>query len=181
MGKRSDFERIPRDNYTTPAAAVAPLLRQLAPRTRFIEPCAGAGKLVEHLTGAGHVLVTAHDLPVDARTVRYDIPAGAVIVTNPPWSRPVLHEILVNLSDQAPAWLLIDADWVHTRQAIPYLSRLRMIVSVGRVRWIPGSPYDGKDNCCWHLFERPSVWATTRFIGRMPRELEEPLLLEAAE
>ena len=181
MGKRSTFSRVERDNYETPAAAVAPLLRWLPEGSRYLEPCAGTGRLIEHLTSAGHILVSAHDLPTDARTARYDIPPGAVIITNPPWSRPVLHEIIVNLSDQAPAWLLIDADWVHTQQSIPYQSRLRMIVSVGRVRWIPGSPYDGKDNCCWHLFERPSAWATTRFIGRMPREREEPLLLEAAE
>ena len=180
MGKRSTFSHVERDNYATPAAA-APLLPWLTQVSRYLEPCADAGRLIEHLTSAGHILVSAHDLPADARSARYDIPPGAVIVTNPPWSRPVLHEIIVNLSDQAPAWLLIDADWVHTRQSIPYQSRLRMIVSVGRVRWIPDSPYDGKDNCCWHLFERPSAWATTRFVGRMPRDLEEPLLLEAAE
>jgi hypothetical protein len=88
--------------------------------------------LIEHLTSAGHILVSARDLPTDARSARYDIPPGAVIITNPPWSRPVLHEIIVNLSDQAPTWLLIDADWVHTQQAIPHLPRLRMIV--GRAR-----------------------------------------------
>jgi hypothetical protein len=26
----------------------------------------------------------------------------------------LLHEIIVNLSDRAPAWLLLDAHWVHT-------------------------------------------------------------------
>jgi hypothetical protein len=67
-----------------------------------------------------------------------------------------------------PTWLLIDADWVHTKQAIPYLPRLKTIVSVGRVRWIPGSPYDGKDNCAWHLFDRPQPdgQAAIRFVGR---------------
>jgi hypothetical protein len=158
MGKRSHFERIAREDYTTPAAAVAPLLQWLPQGSRYLEPCVGgASRLVEHLTSAGHILVSAHDLPTDARSARYGIPPGAVIITNPPWSRPVLHEIIVNLSDQAQTWLLIDADWVHTQQSIPYQLRLRMIVSVGRVRWIPNSPYDGKDNCCWHLFERPSA------------------------
>ena len=68
----------------------------------------------------------------------------------------------------APAWLLIDADWVHTRQSIPYLPRLKTIISVGRVRWIRGSPYEGKDNCAWHLFDRPQPngQAAIRFIGR---------------
>ena len=138
MGKRSDFPRLPQDNYDTPAEAVAPLIAQLLkPHARFIEPCAGNGQLIEHLKRAGHVLVGAFDLPDDARVKRYAIEAEVVFVTNPPWRRGVLHEVIVNLSDQAPAWLLIDADWVHTLQSIPHLPRLRTIVSVGRVRWIP--------------------------------------------
>jgi hypothetical protein len=35
MGKRSDFPRVHRDDYETPAAAVLPLLPWLAPATRF--------------------------------------------------------------------------------------------------------------------------------------------------
>ena len=50
MGKRSSFERIERDFYPTPVAAVLPLLTWLpqAPFT-FAEPCAGAGSLIQHL------------------------------------------------------------------------------------------------------------------------------------
>jgi hypothetical protein len=169
MGKRSDFKRLARDAYDTPAEAVAPLLERLAPRTRFIEPCAGNGRLIKHLVCAGHVLVGRYDLPDDARAKRYDgIEDGVVFVTNPPWSRGVLHQIIANLSDQAWTWLLIDADWIHTKQAIPYLPRLKTIISVGRVRWIRGSPYDGKDNCAWHLFDRPRLngQAVIHFFGR---------------
>jgi hypothetical protein len=46
MGKRSEFKRLVRDAYDTPAEAVAPLLPWLRPDARFIEPCAGAGKFV---------------------------------------------------------------------------------------------------------------------------------------
>jgi hypothetical protein len=171
MGKRSEYKRIERDNYTTPVAAVIPLLPHLAPRTRFIEPCAGAGKLVEHLTLARHVLVRAYDLPDDARSHRYDIPAGAIIVTNPPlWGRPGLREIIVNLSDQAPAWLLMPGDWLFNLSSAPLIPRLRTVAAIGRVKWIPDSPYTSKDNCAWMLFERPSAWAQTRFVGRIARE-----------
>lgn len=52
MGKRSDFERKPRDLYETPPEAVQPLLPHLCPQTRFIEPCAGAGALVDALQAA---------------------------------------------------------------------------------------------------------------------------------
>ena len=115
------------------------------------------------------MLVGAYDLPDDARVKRYDVSEpGIVFITNPPWRRDVLHPIIVNLSDQAPTWLLIDAGWVHTRQSAPYLPRLRTIVSVGRVKWIKDSPFTGKDDCAWHLFDlpRPDERAAIHFIGR---------------
>jgi hypothetical protein len=169
MGKRSLFPRIPQDKYPTPAEAVAPLLPHLEPGSRFFEPCAGEGRLIEHLVGAGHKCVGQCDLPIDARTWRYvSAEPRFVFLTNPPWRRDVLHPIIVNLSGQAPTWLLIDAGWVHTRQSQPYLVRLRTIVSVGRVKWIRDSPFTGKDDCAWHLFDlpRPDERAVTHFIGR---------------
>ena len=169
MGKRSTFPRVPQDAHSTPAEAVAPLLPHLEPGSRFFEPCAGEGRLIEHLVNAGHICVGRCDLPTDARTWRYlSIESGIVFITNPPWRRDVLHPIILNLSDQAPTWLLIDAGWVHTRQSELYLPRLRIIVSVGRVKWIKDSPFTGKDDCAWHLFDlpRPDGRAVTHFIGR---------------
>ncbi len=172
MGKRSDFERIPRDFYPTPAEAVRPLLAHLLPGTRFVEPCAGNGALVDHLTAAGHVCAAAFDVNpqradvsrLDALTVEYS--GSAIFITNPPWDRKVLHPMIVHMSDQAPTWLLFDADWIHTRQAVPFLPRLRRIVSVGRIKWIPDSTMTGKDNCAWHLFDRPSANESAVFYGR---------------
>ena len=74
-------------------------------------------------------------------------------ITNPPWSRDVLHPMIMHLSAILPTWLLFDADWMHTKQAAPYLPYCKQIVSVGRVKWIPDSPHTGKDNCAWYLFE----------------------------
>ena len=183
MGKRSDFKRLERDNYATPAAAVVPLLRRLAPRTPFIEPCVGEGRLVEHLTAAGHVLVSAHDLPVDARTARYAVPSDACFISNPPYfGRPRdLHPLICNLSSQAAVtWLLLPADWLHNVSSAALMPRLRRVVSVGRVRWIEGTRFTSKDNVCWMRFSGPAHTPTI-FIGRQPRELDEPLLFEAAE
>jgi hypothetical protein len=169
MGKRSTFPRVPQDAHSTPAEAVAPLLPHLEPSSRFFEPCAGEGRLIEHLVNAGHICVGRCDLRTDARTWRYlSIESGVIFITNPPWSRPALHDIIVNLSNQAPAWLLLDSDWAHTRQSIPYLPRLQKIVSVGRLKWIEGSPHTSKDNAAWMLFAlpRPDERAVTHFIGR---------------
>ncbi len=174
MGKRSDFPRVERDFYPTPAEAVRPLLAHLSPGTRFIEPCAGDGALISVLASAGHHCLMASDIAPRAETVaaanalelRLDgLLPGDVIITNPPWRRDVLHPLIVHLSDQAPTWLLFDADWIHTRQAAPLLARLRRIVSVGRVKWIADSPFTGKDNCAWHLFGRLSA-AAPAFYGR---------------
>jgi hypothetical protein len=169
VGRRSpgQFERLPQDAYQTPLAGVQPLLPYLDPMTAFVEPCVGEGMLAEHLKSAGHVLVAGYDLPHDARTKRYPEARDDVIfVTNPPWARPALHAIIANVSDQAPTWLLLDGEWIHTKQAIPFMPRLRAIVSVGRLKWIPGSPFTSKDSCVWLLFDRPDPKTTIRFIGR---------------
>ncbi len=171
MGKRSSFERMPRDFYPTPAEAVKPLLPHLLPRTVFAEPCAGDGALIDHLTAAGHVCAWASDLEPQRADVHENdalqvgLGAAQCYITNSPWRRDVLHPLIVHLSDRAPTWLLLDADWIHTRQAAPYLPRLRRIVSVGRVKWIPDSPFTGKDNCAWHLFDTPNL-SPAVFYGR---------------
>jgi hypothetical protein len=181
IGKRSDFKRIERDNYPTPAAAVEPLFPWLPPRTQFVEPCVGEGILAGHLKRAGHILVDAYDLPDDARVKRYDVPAGAIFCTNPPyWGRSRdLHRLIVNLSSQAPVWLLMSADWLFNQSSGLMMPRLLMVVAIGRVQWIAGSEHSGMENAAWLLFDRPSPWATIRLIGRAPRESEA--LLFAAE
>lgn len=171
MGKRSNFDRIPRDFYPTPESAVLPLLPHLDAPLIFCEPCAGDGALVSHLERAGHWCGYACDIEPqageiergDARSI--EVTSCEVFITNPPWSRDVLHQIITNLSPQAPTWLLFDADWMHTRQSAPYMPLLRKIVSVGRVKWIPDSPFTGKDNCCWYLFDAKAE-APAEFIGR---------------
>ncbi len=171
MGKRSDFERIPRDFYPTPASAVVPLLPFLDPATRFCEPCAGDGALVRHREAAGHVCAAAWDIEPQGEGIdQHDARTRLIgnidcFITNPPWSRSVLHELIAHFARQHPTWLLFDADWPHTRQAAPFLPWLRQIVSVGRVKWIPDSPLTGKDNCAWYLFDVQNYEAT-EFYGR---------------
>ena len=172
MGKRSNFERNERDFYPTPREAVGPLLPHLAPATRFCEPCAGNGALIDHLTAEGHICARAWDIEPQRDDIdKHDALTRLVgnidcFITNPPWDRGVLHPLIIHLSNQHPTWLLFDADWMHTRQAAPYLWRLQTVVSVGRVKWIAGSPHTGKDNCAWHLFDANND-AQTSFYGRL--------------
>ena len=164
MGKRSSFPRRQNDEYATPLSAVLPLLPHLNARARYYEPCVGRGDLVGHLDKHGLRLVGASDLEKDARVTQYFFADFECFITNPPWTREILHPIINNLRIQAPTWLLFDADWMHTRQAAPYLRCCSKIVSVGRVKWIPDSPFVGKDNACWYLFENRETH--TNFIGR---------------
>lgn len=174
MGKRSNFERVERDFYPTPLEAVRPLLPHLSDETRFHEPCAGDGALADHLSRAGHIAVWCSDIEPQADWIAQEDALSTTpdsyadfFITNPPWGRKILHPIIVNLSDQLPTWLLFDADWMHTKQSAPYLDRLRKVVSVGRVKWIPDSKMTGKDNCCWYLFDKPDPEAKTVFYGRV--------------
>lgn len=173
MGKRSTFERRERDFYPTPAEAVVALLPHLEPCTRFFEPCAGDGALVRHLEAAGHVCARASDIAPQADGIETrcvldsQLPLGLdpMFITNPPWDREILHQIIARLPRFAPTWLLFDADWIHTRQSAVYTPWLRKIVSVGRVKWIPDSKMTGKDNCAWHLFDANAEGAC-EFVGR---------------
>jgi hypothetical protein len=173
MGKRSPgaFLRIPQDHYATPAKAVRPLVDFIGPGpVRFIEPCCaphGGSELVRHLVVAGLTCVGEYGLPRhDARAHTYDTVGLDCFISNPPWTRPILHDLVLNLSRQRPCWLLIDSDWLFTKQSAPFLPRLRTILAIGRVRWIEGSLYDGKDNCAWCLFDEPSAGPTI-FVGRL--------------
>ena len=62
MGKRSVFDRRVKDFYPTPEAGVLPLLDHLMIGTRFYEPCAGDGQLIDHLERFGHICVGASDI-----------------------------------------------------------------------------------------------------------------------
>lgn len=176
MAKRSEgFERIPSDLYRTwDERAVRALLPHLSPGTTFVEPCAGHGDLIDQLVLAGHRCLRAYDIDpkrgdierADALNLTWATKRGFWI-TNPPWTRPIMHKIIVHLARQAPLWALFDADWMHTDQANQILEIYgRKVVSIGRLRWIPGTPDDAKDNCCWYLFDGTRPPSATEFIAR---------------
>ncbi|WP_235865850.1 hypothetical protein [Pseudovibrio exalbescens] len=166
MGKRSDFPRIDKDLYRTiDRKAVAVLNRHIPQGTTFCEPCAGHGDLIQSLEDAGHQCLASYDLdPVgdvvglNALDLTLDHCHGAdCIITNPPWSRPILHQLLGHLPKVLPCWLLFDADWCHTKQSKMFMRYCSDIVPVGRLLWIPGTSMRGKDNVAWYRFQRDPV------------------------
>lgn len=152
MGKRSNFPRIDKDFYrTTDPRAVRPLFEYYdGSKLIYYEPCVGRGDLIELLKPYGEC-VGRSDYRLDARTTLYRTSAKCFI-TNPPWTRELLHPIIENLRQQLPTWLLFDADWMFTAQSRPYMQYCKTILPVGRLKWIPGTTDVGKDNCAWYLF-----------------------------
>lgn len=160
MGKRSDFTRRPMDAYQTiDPRAVSSLVPFLGDVRYYAEPCRGEGRLERQLNDSGLVCLWSSDiadidLPLDALALTdYDLQTVDAIITNPPWTRTILHQMIVHFQRIAPTWLLFDADWAHTKQAAPFLPQCSHIVSVGRLKWIEGSKNTGKDNCAWYRFD----------------------------
>lgn len=172
MTKRTDgkFKRRKNDAYFTPESAVYPLLPHLGEFVQFEEPCAGAGDLINALESAGHHCEYSCDIDPKRNDIavfdamKIERTSADVFITNPPWTRQILHPMIKHLSAIAPTWLLFDADWMHTKQAIPYLDECVKIVSVGRVSWM-GNGVSGMDNAAWYLFDAMNV-GKTQFFGR---------------
>ena len=146
----------------------------LPDRFRFCEPCAANGQMIDNLRRIGGTCVDA----IDINPGRCDIRHGDAlrwtyaprlyreadfIITNPPWTRRILHKLILSFSWQMPTWLLFDADWIHTDQSEPFQPFIRKYVSVGRVKWIEGSDYKGKDNVAWYFMDRHNPGPTELF------------------
>ena len=154
MGKRSSFERIPRDFYPTPAAAVPPLLPFLRGVRTFAEPCCGDVALVRHLEANGLRCVYEGDIATGADALALDrYGAADAITTNPPFTRPLMHALIGHFARILPTWLLIEADWAHTKQARPFIPICSDIVSVGRLCWFKETKTSGKENFSWYRFD----------------------------
>lgn len=166
MGKRSDFVRRPMDDYPTKdPKAIPPLLPLLGDVRTFAEPCCGDMDLVYMLESAGLDCVYSGDIKTGQDALMCsDFGDCDAIITNPPWTREILHEMIVHFSGIAPTWLLFDADWAHTRQSAAYMDACSHIVTVGRLKWIPGSKFTGKDNCAWYRFDATHKGGP-RFVG----------------
>ena len=145
-----------------------------------MEPCAGDGRLISHISqltsGLGEC-IGAYDIEprhdyvqkLDALTIESvsgSFSKDFFAITNPPWDRKILHPLIDNFLGICPTWLLFDADWMHTKQSATFMTYCKTVVSVGRVKWIEGSKSQGKDNCAWYLFDYSSE-EQTQFYGRM--------------
>ncbi len=181
MGKRSTFPRRDRDYYATPEKAVLPLIPHLPTTvTSYWEPCAGDGALIRALakhwrwgTCSKATDVEPTYVTIDSANALETTTVAPMIITNPPWTREILHPMIHHFANQAPTWLLFDADWMHTKQAAEFMPFCLKTVSVGRLKWIEDSKHSGKDNVAWYLFDKSvplpgsETESNTLFFGRL--------------
>lgn len=162
----------PHDFVATPEKAVLSLVPHLPLGLKYFAPCYGDGDLVRALNkhtmtecvGWSELRPTQWSVPKDAATLTSgDINGAEAFIENPPWSVHLLHPILDNLLRLRPVWFLLYADWLFTRQAVPYLPYIRRVVTMPRQIWIPGTKDTGTANCCWIHFD-PS-WKTMGWYG----------------
>ena len=75
------------------------------------------------------------------------------IITNPPYTRELMHRLIAHFQRIAPTWLLIDYDWSATKQAAPFMPCCSDIVVLARLKWFEDSKDTGKDNHAWYRFD----------------------------
>lgn len=172
MSKRSpDFTRLARDHYATPFGPAVILSRFLGDVDGFCEPCCGDGALIRHLEALGHRCALALDVEPVGEAKGYaktfdaldltseDLEGCTHIITNPPWPKarggngePTMS-LIRHLAGLRPTWMLLSADFMHNEYAADVLEHASKIVSVGRVKWMPGTKHIGMDNTAWYLFD----------------------------
>ena len=98
----------------------------------FAEPCCGDGALVRHLKSFGLRCVYAGDIATGEDALALDTYGDAdAIITNPPYTRPLMHALIDHFARILPTWLLLETDWASTKQAAPFMPTCTDIVSVG--------------------------------------------------
>ena len=168
MGKRSNFEKLPRDYYPTPEEAFKPIANEFLEGLIYCEPCAGDGRLIAHIERwvpdslcalamdiepqAPHIL-TADSTVISPEDLNY----CECIITNPPYTWKVLSAMMDRWIPLINTVLLLPADYMHNKRFGKYMDHCKKIVSIGRVKWIEDSAASGKDNYCWYFFTPQKV------------------------
>ena len=158
MGKRSSFTRVTREPTSRHLAATIPLIPHLKAEgiISFVEPCCGQGDLVRHLEAAGLTCSYSGDIVTgqDGRRLTRALCGDAdAIITNPPFTKPLMHELLQAFVDTGlPVWILCGLDWVATLSAVPYLPKCSDVVPIGRVKWFADSEFTSLENYAWFRF-----------------------------
>jgi len=176
MSKRSNFEKVPKDFYTTvDPNAIPPKLIEFIRGKSYASPCYGNGDLEDLLMEVAvcrwrsDIRETVGSSKVwDAmRLSKHELERCDIILENPPFSRDVLLPMIDHFITLKPTWLLLPADYMHNKYFSPYVAKCSKVVSVGRLKWFKDSRHTSTDNFCWYFWKHHADEDTeTVFYGR---------------
>lgn len=172
MGKRTTFEKRPRDLWPTPREAILPL-HEFVRGFTYCEPCGGYGDLILGLVDVAEC-VSAYDLEpqvdgidqLNAMHLSISALNGAdCIITNPPYTWTVLAPMMRWFIELRPTWLLLPSDMAHNLRFKPFMEVCSDHIPVGRVSWM-NNGQSGYENSSWYLFDAAWSKPYTRFHRR---------------
>lgn len=166
MGKRSDFDKNPRDYYRTfdrrAGDVLSPFIKDIK---YFAEPFCGAGDLVHQLQEShGKFCMWKSDIEpqpdlsfgVNCQVMSYEevhyeqLRNCQLMITNPPFTKEVFHKSIEHFTPLIDCWWLMASDWLFNKGSSKIIDKfVTDVVAIGRMRWIPNSKMSGKDNMVW--------------------------------
>lgn len=173
VSKRSNFEKIPKDFYSTidPKAIPTAILPYIKGKT-YAEPCYGVGDLEDLLMDVATCKwrsdvreTVGASKQMDAMSLtKKGLEGCDLIITNPPFSRDVLLPLIDHFIGIKPTWLLLPADLAHNGYFKPYMGRCSRVISVGRLYWFKNEWVDKDWIDCYGWGDEP--WFTSRLGKR---------------
>lgn len=179
--------------WPTVKEAIPPLVRHLLndrdmeyEGLNYIEPCAGAGDLINLLEDWGCNCLDACDInPKGANIFRMDAldfveriknEGGEnysfidldCIITNPPFSRhhnPLLCEMIRRFSAILPTWLLLPAGFKYNDYAEEFMPYCEKVIGIGRLKWVKGTKDKSIKDFDWYLFDQNFTGQTQFFYN----------------
>lgn len=172
MGKRSSFEKIPKDFYaTTDPKAIPPNFVECVRGKRYAEPCYGEGDLEDLLMDVAvcrwrsDIRDTGCCKLWDATCLsEHELEHCDMILTNPPFSRDVLLPLIDHFTSLKPTWLLLPAGYMHNRYFATYMRECSRVVSIGRLKWFKDSKYTSTDDFAWYHFPKEGFGPTDTIL-----------------
>lgn len=190
MAKRSDFDRVPRDAYDTPQAAVDVLLSHIDRTVPWIEPAAGANALANALAQSG--IRISHRRDIAPRAPGIIAGDGAIlppevdghgVVTNPPFRRCEFRRLLHAWLDQErTCWILQPSGFMHTQWFARerFHAHMAEVVSLPRLQWIPGSEFKETTDHVWVRYEPEAQVALIFHPQKAPKGKAARVMLKTA-
>lgn len=185
MTNPADIDKI-NGFHPTVAECIPSLVPFIRDYETYIEPCAGAGHLIDHLENALPQIICVGACDINPKKhwitksdcfdyvnnfdkVNYesccfdDVDA---IITNPPYSRhhtKLYHRMIAEFSRLKPTWLLLPGRFAFNVTFAPFMAYCHDVVTIGRVTWYPETKEKETSDVAWFHFDQNREFTSTKF------------------